>query len=193
MVKVLRKAIQNRNEKRERKNQGETKDKRWENLLNALEMNWQYTLTYLGTIVLFDQLLSKPYEEVVQIDLTVNQTQEVLKSILERYETILSDDVNHYERLIRLSILADLDEPVKNALKIAQNSYATLTIEEKKTLDEVVKNSCDNGLWKFNKDNQPYLQLPPSNEILPTSNRPQEAFFSHFKVSNLIFLAHRSY
>ena len=120
-------------------------------------------------------------------------SQEVLKSILERYETILSDDENHYERLIRLSILADLDEPVKNALKIAQNSYATLTNEEKKTLDEVVKKSCDNGLWKFNKDNQPYLQLPPSNEILPTSNRPQEAFFSHFKVSNLIFLAHGSY
>lgn len=187
MIEVLRTAIRNKEENRRKRNQQPAKDKRWENLLKTLEDDWQYTLTYLGMIVLCDQLLLKPYEKVVQINLTVNQTQEILRNVLERYENILSDDENHYERLVRLSILADLKNPVRQALKIAENSYRTLTTEEKRTLDEVVEKSCENALVKFNKDNQAYLQLEPSNDILPTSNRPQEAFFSHFKVSSKVF------
>ena len=184
MIEVLRHAIQNKEEARQKRNQPPAKDKRWENLLNTLENNWQYTLTYLGMIVLCDQLLLKPYEKAVQINLTVNQTQEILKNVLERYELIIGEDEDHYERLVRLSILADLANPVRQALRMVENSYKTLTVEEKKTLDEVVKKSCENALIKFNKDNQAYLQLQPSNDILPTSNRPQEAFFSHFKVSH---------
>ena len=183
MIEVLRSAVQKQQEKRQKRNQPEPKNDRWSNLLNTLVNDWQYTLTYLGMIVLCDQLLLKPYEEVVQINLTVNQTQSILKKVLERYQSILSDNENHYERLVRLSILADLENPVMLALKMVENSYKTLTAAEKKTLDEVVQKSCENALWKFNKDNEAYLQLPPSNEILPTSNRPQEAFFSHFKVS----------
>ena len=183
MIEVLRSAVRKQQEKRQKRNQPEPKNNRWKNLLNTLENDWQYTLTYLGMIVLCDQLLLKPYEEVVQINLTVNQTQSILKNVLERYQNILSDNENHYERLVRLSILADLENSVKLALKMVENSYKTLTATEKKTLDEVVMKSCENALWKFNKDNEAYLQLPPSNEILPTSNRPQEAFFSHFKVS----------
>ena len=102
---------------------------------------------------------------------------------MERYELIIGEDEDHYERLVRLSILADLANPVRQALKMVENSYKTLTAEEKKSLDDVVKKSCENALIKFNKDNQAYLQLQPSNDILPTSNRHQEAFFSHFKVS----------
>ena len=188
MIEVLRSAIQNQQNKRKKRNQPEPKNNRWQNLLNTLENDWQYTLTYLGMIVLCDQLLLKPYEEVVQINLTVNQTQSILKNVLERYENILSDNEDHYERLARLSILAELENPVTQALKIVENSFKTLTANEKKALDEVVKKSCENALWKFNKDNQAYLQMQPSNDILPTSNRPQEAFFSHFKVSHKIRL-----
>ena len=183
MIEVLRSAVQNQQNKRKKRNQPEPKNNRWQNLLNTLENDWQFTLTYLGMIVLCDQLLLKPYEEVVQINLTVNQTQSILKNVLERYQNILNDNENHYERLVRLSILADLENPVKQALKMVDNSFKTLTNEEKRKLDEVVRKSCENALWKFNKDNEAYLQLPPSNDILPTSNRPQEAFFSHFKVS----------
>ena len=188
MIEVLRSAVRNQQDKRQKRNQPEPKNNRWQNLLNTLENDWQFTLTYLGMIVLYDQLLLKPYEEVVQINLTVNQTQSILKNVLERYENILSDNEDHYERLVRLSILAELENPVKHALKIVENSFKTLTTSEKKALDEVVKKSCENALWKFNKDNQAYLQMQPSNDILPTSNRPQEAFFSHFKVSQNIRL-----
>ena len=183
MVQVLKQAIANKNEASRKAKKEPLEDSRWIKLLNDLQENWQYNLTYMGSIVLFHQLLLKEYEKMVQINLTVSQTQEILQLVLQRYESITSEETNQFERLFSLSILADLSPPIKQAIKMVQNAWKTLNSQEKKELDEIIGKACNDALEKFNQDNQKYLQLEPSNDILPTSNRPQEAFFSHYKVS----------
>ena len=183
MVQVLKQAIANKNEASRKAKKEPLEDSRWIKLLNELQENWQYNLTYMGTIVLFHQLLLKEYERVVQINLTVSQTQEILRLVLQRYESITSEETNQFKRLFSLSILADLSPPIKQAIKMVENACKTLNSQEKKELDEIIGKACNDALEKFNQDNQKYLQLEPSNDILPTSNRPQEAFFSHYKVS----------
>ena len=177
------KKIENENEgKRTKSRQQQLQRlKRVQNYLNP--DNWPETMIFLGSHILLWHGLARRIWKIENHKRSVTEKKEDINRCIARYEKVLNenDAGEPYEKLIAVTIQADLLSVQKECIDQCGMEYLRATGNIKKKVNDYIRFSCNRALEKLKKDTLAYTQLPDSNDLIISTNRNCESVFGCYK------------
>ena len=160
-------------------------------IFNMLTIDWKRTRLFLGTILMLQLFLARVIYRAENHRLSVSNKKKLVADVINRYHKILNQTGQAFEKLRCLSLRQDCSFSVaeKNAVQEAEAAYKNIASDIQAEVDRFITKASEAALNKVNKDCKELMNLPDSDELVPSTNRNLEGSFGCYKQIEKTFTA----
>jgi len=152
-------------------------------IFNMLTINWERTRLFLGTILMLQLFLARVIYRAENHRLSVTDKKKLVADVINRYQKILNQTGQAFEKLRCLGLRQDCSFSVAetNTVQETEAAYKNIASDIQAEVDRFITKASEGALNKVNKDCKELMNLPDSDELVPSTNRNLEGSFGCHK------------
>ena len=161
------------------------------NIYNMLTVSWERIRLCLGTVLMLQLFLAGIIYRAENHHLSVKDKKKLVADVVERYQKILHQTGRPFEKLRCLGLRQDcsLSEAEKSTVQEADVAYQNASPDVQAEVDQFIAKAAKGALDKVLKDCRELMNLPDSDELVPSTNRNLEGSFGCYKQMEKTFTA----
>ena len=160
-------------------------------IYNMLTAKWERTRLFLGTVLMLQLFLARVIYRAENHRLSVTNKKKLVAEVVNRYHKILNQSGRAFEKLRCLGLRQESSFSVAetNAIQEAETAYKKVASDVQADVDRFITKASEGALDKVNKDCKELMNLPDSDELVPSTNRNLEGSFGCYKQIEKTFTA----